>query len=303
MRASNLWALAGLILLLGGCASPPQPTSSQPEPQTNSNEADNTVNRLKAGETVNITTSQGNISVTPTVVAIGDNTGNTGSPDSVVYNDPLEGFNRAMFDFNHVVYQYVIFPVSDGYRYVVPNVAREKVGNVFANLREPLNLLSNLAAGEVSDAGTNVGRFLINSTIGLLGIFDPATAWFDLPEKKQTIADTLQHYDVGAGTYIVLPILGSSDARGSVSLLAEGMLHPINQLADKPESYQIRIVEGFNDLSSQTETYRILYQQAEDPYLYFRNQYIQGQRRNAMFEANAKENAQKSEEKTGDTDE
>ena len=202
------------------------------------------------------------------------------------YYDPWEGFNRSVFAFNNAAYEYVLIPVSDGYKAVVPQPVRSSVGNFFANLREPLNLLNNLFSGEVSDAGSNLGRFLINSTVGLLGLFDPATNWFEIEPKRRSVGDTLASYGVGSGPYLVLPLLGQSDVRGGFSVLTEGFIHPVNHIADAPQNYQLRAFDGVDDFSEQSQTYQNLYEKADDPYLYFRNQYLQGQARDLMYEDN-----------------
>lgn len=275
----------GLVLTLVACASKPEQsqTAQSIEPPVKKPAVESPANTLSKGKFVTIETSQGRLEVSPTVVSVADEQQDEPTGE-VVYNDPLEGLNRAIFSFNDFSYRYALLPISDGYRYVVPSSVRDKIGNAFDNLREPLNLLNNTFAGEFSEAGTNLGRFLINSTVGLLGFFDPATDWFHIAPEKQTIANTLQHYDISAGPYLVLPILGPSDSRGAFSTLTEGVIHPVNYVADPPETYQIRIVDGIDDFSSQSDIYRSLYEQAEDPYLYFRNQYIQGQRRDELFE-------------------
>ena len=287
------FALIICLFLLGGCASAPDtPENSAVQPQDNKQSQNNEpalAEELAKGKDVTVQTSQGAVSVSPVVVAVGDppESGNPGG--EVYYNDPWEGFNRAMFSFNNVSYQYVLLPLADGYHYVVPGVVRDKIGNAFDNLREPLNLVNNTFAGEFSEAGANLGRFLINSTVGLLGLFDPASDWFDIKPQKQTIANTLQRYDIGSGPYLVIPILGPSDSRGALSTLTEGFVHPVNYIAEPPESYQLRIFEGSDDFSNQSDTYRKLYEQAEDPYIFFRNQYIQGQRRDELFELSERE--------------
>lgn len=287
------FALIICIFLLGGCASAPDtPENSAVQPQDNKQPQGNEpalAEELAKGKDVTVQTSQGAVSVSPVVVAVGDTPESGNTDDEVYYNDPWEGFNRAMFSFNNVSYQYVLLPLADGYHYVVPGVVRDKIGNAFDNLREPLNLVNNTFAGEFSEAGANLGRFLINSTVGLLGLFDPASDWFDIKPQKQTIANTLQRYDIGSGPYLVIPILGPSDSRGALSTLTEGFVHPVNYIAEPPESYQLRIFEGFDDFSNQSDTYRKLYEQAEDPYIYFRNQYIQGQRRDELFELSERE--------------
>ena len=100
------------------------------------------------------------------------------------------------------------------------------------------------------------------------------------------MGDTLATYGVGSGPYLVLPLLGQSDVRGGFSVLTEGFIHPVNHVADAPQNYQLRAFDGVDDFSEQSETYQNLYKNADDPYLYFRNQYLQGQARDLMYEDN-----------------
>ncbi|GGW89983.1 MlaA family lipoprotein [Alteromonas halophila] len=274
-------------LILSGCASPPESSPATAQQSQTSSERPSDAEALSQGQTVQVETSQGTISVEPTVVGITDEAATPSStPGDTSYYDPLEGFNRAMFGFNHYFYTYFFIPVTDGYRVVVPDVARDKIGNAFDNLREPLNLLSHTFSGDLDKAGINLGRFVINSTIGLLGLFDPATHWFSLAQSEKTIAQTLRDYDVGSGAYIVLPVLGPSDVRGTFSTVTEGFLHPTQFIMDAPDRYYLRMFEGVDDFESQSQRYEKLYEEASDPYLYFRNQHIQGQLRDAMFDTN-----------------
>ena len=84
----------------------------------------------------------------------------------------------------------------------------------------------------------------------------------------------------------MLTLLGQSDVRGGFSVLTEGFIHPVNHVADAPQNYQLRAFDGVDDFSEQSETYQNLYKNADDPYLYFRNQYLQGQARDLMYEDN-----------------
>lgn len=269
-------AILCVVIALAGCASAPdrQPVESSAAQQT-------PAQKLAAGQQTTVSTSQGNLSVEPTVVAVPSS---SDPATQVTYDDPLEGFNRAMFAFNNGAYRYVLIPVADGYKAILPGVVRDKIGNAFDNIREPLNLINNTFSGNFSEAGTNLGRFVINSTVGLLGLFDPADAWFDMKPHKQTLSDMLRDHDVTSGAFIVLPILGPSDVRGTVSTLTEGVFHPLNYVTQPPETYQLRIVDGVDDFSLTSDAYQTLYEQADDPYVFFRNQYIQAQRRDKAFE-------------------
>ncbi|MBT0586689.1 MlaA family lipoprotein [Alteromonas oceanisediminis] len=262
------------------CSSVPDDAETQPS-QPADEQSHVSKETLSQGKAVTIQTSQGVLQVEPTVVDMVDEDGGSGEP--TVYYDPLEPFNRAIFKFNHVTYTYALLPAARGYKAVVPAPVRQSIGNAFDNIREPVNLLNNLATGNVEGAGTNLGRFLINSTIGVLGLFDPASTWFDIPPQQQTIGDALAHYHVGSGAYLVLPFLGQSSVRGTTSLIGEGFLNPIRYLTSPPDTYYLYGTDGFSDFSEQSDPYEELYQQAEDPYLYFRNQYLQGVKRDAAF--------------------
>lgn len=282
---ASTFALTGLILsVVSGCAQVPEKSGSKPaliiEKPAESMSA---TEAMSNGQTVKVSTSQGEISVEPTVVSMAQTSLNDEAAATVTYYDPWEGFNRAMFSFNHGAYEYVLTPVSNGYRAVVPAPARDSVGKFFDNLREPLNLLNHLFAGEVKQAGSNLGRFLINSTVGILGLFDPATSVFELEKQPQTIGDTLASWGVEPGPYLVLPILGQSDVRSGVSVLTEGFVHPVNHVTHSPHNYQLRAVDGLDDFSSQSDTYRTLYDEADDPYIFFRNQYLQAKKRDMWF--------------------
>lgn len=280
-----------LLLLLSGCASQPQtPPADTPAPAASSQSTDNSASaelsaaeQLSSGKTATIETSQGRIEIEPTVVDMADRSQVTGDSTEQQYNDPLEGWNRGTFAFNHFTYTYALIPLAKGYEYITPAPVRDKIGNAFSNIREPLSMLNNLAAGELKDAGTNLGRFLINTTIGLLGLFDPATAWFDLPEAKQSIADTLAGYGVAPGPYLVLPILGQNNVRGSTSVVSEYLLDPIGQVTNPPDTYYLQGVDAVDSFTDRAKVYEELYRQADDPYLYFRNQFLQGVKRDDSF--------------------
>lgn len=287
MKPVNL--LTGLFLLtLAGCAAKPEQaeTTAAEATQPTAMPAElSAAEQLSSGQSTTIETSQGSIEITPTVVdmASRDDPVTPADEATAQYNDPLEGWNRAIFGFNHVAYSYALIPLVKSYEYVLPDVVRSKIGNAFRNIREPLSLLNNLAAGEVKDAGTNLGRFLINSTVGLLGLFDPATAWFDLPAAKQSLADTLAGYNVGPGPYLVLPILGQNNVRGSTSVVSEVLLDPLRQVTSTPDTYYLQGVDAVDSFTDRARVYETLYQQADDPYLYFRNQFLQGVKRDDAF--------------------
>lgn len=260
------------VLTLCSCASNPNVTETTSKQSTSSEVQD-----LSEYQSTEIETSNGTLQIEPTVVATTDRAVTTN--DSPLYYDPLEAINRPIFHFNHYAYKYALIPAAKGYNAVVPKPVQKSVSNVFSNIVEPLNLINNTLSGEFSEAGANLGRFLINSTVGLLGVFDPATAWFEIEEKPQAFSQTLSKYGVGSGAYLVLPFLGQSDVRGASSIVTESLVHPTKYVLNAPKDAAARVIDGFHDFSSQAEIYEVLHENAQDPYSYFRNQYIQSRNR------------------------
>ncbi len=143
-------------------------------------------------------------------------------------SDPLSGYNRVMTGFNDGFYTYVLDPTARGYRWAVPEGGRRSVNNFFRNLLYPVRFVNNVLQFKLKNAGEETGRFLINSTVGLFGLFDPAKSWFGLEERQEDFGQTLGHYGVGGGFHIVLPFLGPSNARDTVSLYPDFLTDPTN---------------------------------------------------------------------------
>lgn len=135
------------------------------------------------------------------------------NPNGIVsVYDPLEPFNRTMYNFNYRFDKYVFLPVVSGYEYITPGVVQNRVTNFFANLKEIPYLINNLLQFELADTGITTARFLINSTVGVLGLWDVATA-MDINARREDFGLTLSKWGVDSGAYLVLPILGPSSVR------------------------------------------------------------------------------------------
>jgi phospholipid-binding lipoprotein MlaA len=135
--------------------------------------------------------------------------------------DPWEGFNRSMYKFNYEVDRFVLLPVVAGYETAVPRFARTGVSNFFANLREVRTLYNSILQAKGKKSLVTLGRFLTNSTIGIGGLFDPATA-FGMRQEHEDFDRTLETWGVGTGPYVVLPILGPNTARSAGGLAVDG---------------------------------------------------------------------------------
>jgi phospholipid-binding lipoprotein MlaA len=145
------------------------------------------------------------------------------------FNDPLEDTNRKIFDFNQTVDRNVIVPAAKAYRAALPDPVRDSVRDFLNNLREPLVFVNDTLQGQFGRAGTTVGRFVINSTIGIGGLVDVAGRW-GIPYHEEDLGLTLGVWGVPEGPYIVVPVLGPSTPRDLGGQVAEGFGDPWNNL-------------------------------------------------------------------------
>jgi phospholipid-binding lipoprotein MlaA len=147
-----------------------------------------------------------------------------------VYSDPLSGFNEPMFTFNLKVDQWVLRPVASGYSVIAPQPVREGVGRFFDNVRVIPRFANNLFQLKLAEAGTEVARFGINSTLGVVGFFDPADNWFGLKEHRNDFGLTIRYYNIPTGPYVMLPFFGPSTIGDTVGLVADGAMDPMSYL-------------------------------------------------------------------------
>ncbi len=144
-------------------------------------------------------------------------------------NDPWETVNANIFEFNRQVDRFVLKPVAKGYDFVMPDLVQVGISNIFTNLRFTPRFLNNVFQGKIKGAGIEMGRFLINSTVGLAGFFDLATK-IDLVTPEEDLGQTLGFYGVRPGPYLVLPLLQPFTVRDFVGYVCDVFLNPINWL-------------------------------------------------------------------------
>jgi len=140
-------------------------------------------------------------------------------------NDPYEQTNRAVFDFDQKLDKYFIGPSAEAYVAVVPSPARQGVHNFLLNLDLPVTFANDLLQGEMSRAGDTLGRFTINSTLGVAGLFDPATD-FGIPAHTEDFGQTLATWGVGEGPYLVLPFFGPDPPRDATGQVVDIFFDP-----------------------------------------------------------------------------
>jgi len=198
--------------------------------------------------------------------------------------DPIEGWNRMMFRFNDKAYTWVLRPTTDFYAAAVPGDVRGCIDNFFVNLSAPVRMVNSLLQGRFKDAGAEVSRFAINSTIGVFGLADVAAIDFGIDRRRADFGQTLGRYGVGAGMFICWPLLGPSTLRDSVGLVADTAANPstyVNKTA--AETIAINTVQIVNKLSVSPDIYGDLKKISFDPYVAMRQGYIDYRR--AMIES------------------
>ena len=142
-------------------------------------------------------------------------------------NDPLEPMNRAIFDFNRAADTYAIKPAAQGYQAVVPKFGRDRIHNVLSNLNSPLIFANDILQGEADRAVQTLFRALLNTSFGLLGYADVA-AEAGIPAHEEDFGQTLAVWGVGEGPYLMLPIFGPSNPRGTTGLVVEWFADPLD---------------------------------------------------------------------------
>ena len=210
-------------------------------------------------------------------------------PSVVSYQPPedtLRFINEPIFKFNDIAYRYVLSPLASGYENIVPEPVDKSISNFFYNLREPLYAINHLLQGDIRSSGKSIARVLINSTVGVLGLFDAADNLVDVERNKTTFGDTLASYGVGYGTYVVLPLLGPSDLRDTASLTFNYFAHPLNYINDDEVATQLLLADGVQAQIPILAQYPNVLADVENPYEFVRNLYMQNLLRDGQFRRN-----------------
>ncbi len=196
--------------------------------------------------------------------------------EKVTIADPIEPFNRAMHTFNDRMYFWLLKPVAQGYKVVVPEPARISVKNFYSNLKFPIRFVNCLLQADFSGAGIEAGRFTINTIWGIGGLLDPsASKDIDLKKQDTDFGQTLGLYGVGHGFYIVWPLLGPSSPRDSVDIAGEYFLDPLSYFGPWYSGLGIRPFKMINSASLVIGDYESLVGAAIDPYIAIRDAYAQ----------------------------
>jgi phospholipid-binding lipoprotein MlaA len=176
------------------------------------------------------------------------------SAEALAANDPYEQTNRQTLVLNGKIDRYIVVPTVAVYFVLVPNGGRRGVHNFLGNLTKPATLVDDLLQGEVTRGSQTLARFLINSTLGFGGFFDPATK-MGIPNHGEDFGQTLAVWGAGEGPYVMLPLFGPSDARDAVGLGVDAAIDPTNFVPMKQHLWWAGAREYFTLLDVKSQTY------------------------------------------------
>ncbi|MBI2883415.1 MAG: VacJ family lipoprotein [Candidatus Methylomirabilis oxyfera] len=188
--------------------------------------------------------------------------------------DPWEPYNETMFDFNHnIVDRYVLKPVGTAWDYL-PDPVQESLGNAFDNVAMPRRVVNHMLQAEFKGAGNELTRFGINTTVGVIGLFDVAKKW-GFEKNDADTGQTLGKWGVGPGPYFIFPFLPPLTVRDAFGLVADVALDPINYFVPLAASFGRRSGEVVNTRSQNLELYESVEESTVDLYSAVRNAYLQ----------------------------
>jgi phospholipid-binding lipoprotein MlaA len=196
--------------------------------------------------------------------------------EKVEVADPLSLWNRAMFHFNDKLYFWALKPLARGYKAVTPDFFRTGVKNFFRNITTPIRLVNCILQAKGNAAAVEFSRFIVNTTIGVLGFGSPADNFPQLASPDtEDLGQTLGNYGLGNGFYLVWPILGPSTLRDSIGRVGDFFLDPVSYVEPIEASLGIRGFDVVNNTSFRIGDYESLKKSAIDPYTALRDVYLQ----------------------------
>lgn len=201
----------------------------------------------------------------------------TADPDDLSATDKVSGFNRAMLDVNIAMDKAVLRPAAQGYDFVTPTLFKHLIGNGFEYLELPGNFINFVLQGEVEPALETLGRFTINTVVGI-GVLDPATD-FGLPKHETDFGITLGRHGVQEGTYLVLPVFGPSNARDAAGTVVDMAFSPLTYLGVPSEArLGARALDIVDTRDRNKQIIDDLLYESANPYVSLRSVYLQRRR-------------------------
>lgn len=201
------------------------------------------------------------------------------------HKDPIEGFNRAMFAFNEGLDTVIIKPVAQGYDAVMPTPVRTGVANFFGNIGDFFIGVNNLLQGKPAEAVSDIGRVLVNSTIGILGLIDVASD-LGMDKHEEDFGQTFGRWGVGDGAYVVIPVFGPRTLRDTAGLVLDMAADPVANLDHVPTRTSLSVLRLVDTRAGLLPADKVIEEAALDKYSYVRDGYLQ-RRRNLIHDGNA----------------
>lgn len=201
-------------------------------------------------------------------------------------DDPFEGFNRAMYEFNDTLDIYLVKPVSKGYQAVTPDVVDKGVTNFFSNLDDILVMFNDLLQLKFGQFVSDSARFVFNSTFGLFGFIDVSTE-FGLPKHEEDFGQTLGYWGADSGPYLVLPVFGPSSVRDGIGFAADSVVE-LNIVYDdmsQAHEYGMFSLKYIDKRADLLKASNIVEETAPDPYSFIRDAWVQ-RRKNLVYDGN-----------------
>ena len=187
-------------------------------------------------------------------------------------SDPLQGLNRHIQSFNDTADRWVLKPVAKGYNKITPRVARRGISNFFGNLTYPLVVVNQFLQGKWRQGASDTGRFFINTTLGIGGLFDPATEAGMLLHDED-FGQTFAAWGIGSGPYLVIPFLGPSTVRDGIGSAAGFAAQPTRYLIDDERTrYALTALNLIQIRAGLIDAEQLI---SGDRYLFFRDAYLQ----------------------------
>ena len=216
------------------------------------------------------------LSLVDTTLVAQAGTGEARGEEGIEEYDPLEKFNEAMFSFNRGLDRYVLKPVAKAYDFVVPDEIQQMISRAFANINVVPRFVNNLLQAKWAGAGREISRFLINSVVGIGGLWDIAKVEFNIEASKADFGQTLGKWGTPPGPYLVLPFLPPLTFRDGIGYAVDGAMDPLSYVLPFIwERLVMKIVDTINDRSLNLDLFQGFEETTVDFYSAVRNAYLQ----------------------------
>lgn len=187
--------------------------------------------------------------------------------------DPWQNFNRKVFAFNDFLDRWVLKPVAQGYKKIVPAPVRRSIGNAFNNIETPATAVNQFLQGKPRDGFSDTGRFLVNTTLGIVGFFDVASR-MGIPKHQEDFGQTFGRWGASSGNHVMLPFRGSSTVRDTFGMVLDTIINPLRFISPVEAQYGTYAVY-FTDIRVDLLAAEALMNDSGDTYLFQRDAFLQ----------------------------